>query len=708
MKQVFIRKGNVIVDEVPAPIVSADEALVHVYYSCISSGTELSGINRSGKPLYEKIIDNPQNIRKVLDLLKSKGLSKAISKVKNKVDIKTPTGYSAAGVVLEIGNNIKNIKVGDKVACAGAGIANHAEFIAVPENLIVRVPENLPLEHASTVTLGSIALQGVRRCNPQLGEFVVVIGLGIIGQLTAQLLQLSGCRVIGIDLEKRRIDKALHLGMDIGLNPIKVNILEEVINNTNGYGADSVIITAASASSEVINQAMEMCRKKGKVVVVGDVPLNIERKYFYEKELDLLISTSYGPGRYDEEYELKSCDYPYAYVRWTENRNMKEYISLLSENKINVKSLVERAYPVEEASKAYEELAKSNERHLIVLLEYNKDSVLQRKIITTKYEIKHDRNNIGVIGAGGFTQATHLPNLEKLSNIYRIYAICCKTGSNAERIARQYNAAYATTDYKEIINDNEIDMVIISTRHNLHAKIAIDAAKSGKSIFVEKPMALNEEELNALVAVLKKKKVPFMVGFNRRFSLFALKIKEAVSNRKNPMIINYRMNAGFVSKEHWINTEEGGGRNIGEACHVYDLFNYFTESEVSSINAFSINPKTEQFGSNDNFVATIKYKDGSVCNLVYTALGSKEIPKEQMEIYVDGKIIFLNDYKELYFFDSNGKSMIKGMQDKGQYDEFIKFGESIKNSSGYPVPLWQLIQATEISFEVEKQIDLNL
>jgi len=696
MKQVFIRKGNVIVDEVPAPIVSADEALVHVYYSCISSGTELSGIKRSGKPLYKKIIDNPQNIRKVLDLLKSKGLSKAISKVKNKVDVKTPTGYSASGVVLEIGNNIKNIKVGDKVACAGAGIANHAEFITVPENLIVRVPENLPLEHASTVTLGSIALQGVRRCNPQLGEFVVVIGLGIIGQLTAQLLQLSGCRVIGIDLEKRRIDKALHLGMDIGLNPIKVNILEEVINNTNGYGADSVIITAASASSEVINQAMEMCRKKGKVVVVGDVPLNIERKYFYEKELDLLISTSYGPGRYDEEYELKSCDYPYAYIRWTENRNMKEYISLLLANKINVKELIEEVYKIEEAPKAFESLRRVDNKPLIVLLEYNKDVYIKDRIVKTSYKIRHDRINVGIIGAGSFTREVHLPNLEKLEDFYNIGAICCKSGNNAKSLAEKFNAVYATTDYMEILKNKDIDMVLISTRHNLHSKIAIDAAKAGKAIFLEKPMALNDEELNKLTDILEKTRVPFMVGFNRRFSPFALKIKEIISNRVNPIVVNYVMNAGFIPKESWVQTEEGGGRNIGEACHIYDLFNFFTDSEVSEIK--------EQYISNDNFVATIKYKDGSVCNLVYTALGSKKAPKEKMEIYFDNKIIFLNDYKELSFFGISEKNIKTYIQDKGHFNELNKFAEAIKENSNYIIPLWQLIQATEISFEVEKQI----
>jgi len=704
MKQAFISKGKVIVDEVPAPLVSNNEVLVHVYYSCISSGTELSGITSSGKSLYKRVIDKPQNIKKVLDLLKNEGLSKTISKVKNKVDIKATTGYSASGLVLEVGSEVKNIKVGDKVACAGAGIANHAEFIAVPENLVTEVPGNLPLEYASTVTLGSIALQGVRRCKPQLGEFVVVIGLGVIGQLTVQLLKLSGCRVIGIDLEQRRIDKALSLGLDVGFNPIKVNVVEEVIKNTNGYGADSIVITAASGSSAVINQAMEICRKKGKVVVVGDVPLNIKRKYFYEKEIDLLISTSYGPGRYDEKYELKGHDYPYAYIRWTENRNMKEYLSLLSENKVNVKDLIEGIYKIEEAPKAFESLKSGANKPLIILLEYNKDLLIKDRIVKTSYETRHDRINVGIIGAGSFAKEVHLPNLKKLDDFYNINAICRKSGNNAKSLAEEFNAAYATTDYTEILKDDDIDMVLISTRHNLHAKIAMDAAKAGKAIFLEKPMALNVEELSELTDILEKTKVPFIVGFNRRFSPFALKIKEIINNRVNPIIVNYVMNAGFIPKDHWVHTEEGGGRNIGEACHIYDLFDFFTDSEVSEVKATSINPKTDQYGSNDNFISTIKYKDGSLCNLVYTSLGSREAPKEKMEIYFDNKIIYLDDYKKLDLFGINEKNIRTTKQDKGHINELDKFAVTIKENSNYLIPLWQLIQATEISFEVEKQI----
>jgi len=707
MKQVFVKKGNVLVGEVPSPGISNDEVLVQVYYSCISAGTELAGIKDSSKSLYRKALEKPKNVKKALKWLKDKGLSNTITRVKEKVDIKSIAGYSASGIVLKVGKNIKDIKIGDKVACTGAGISNHAEFIAVPKNLTAKIPGRLSIRNASTIALGSIALQGIRRCNPALGEFVAIIGLGIIGQLISQMLRLSGCRTIGIDLNKKRIEKAISLGLDSGINPDNVDVNSEMMRITGGYGVDSVIITAASSSSDniIINQAIEMCRKKGKVIIIGDVGLNIEREGFYRKELDLLISTSCGPGRYDEKYELKGCEYPYAYIRWTENRNMQEYLKLLSENKVRIDNLIEKVYPIEKALKAYDELKSGSSKPLIIILEYSKESLPETKVIINKYKVKGNKIGVGIIGAGNIVREIHLPNLERLSNIYTIIGMCSKTGSNAESTARKYKSVYATTNYRELLSDDSIDMIIISTRHNLHVQIAIEAAKAGKAIFLEKPMALDKEELTDLVAVLEKTKVPFMVGFNRRFSPFILIIKEVIKNRINPMIINYKMNAGFIPKEHWVHTEEGGGRNIGEACHIYDLFNYLTESKFNSVNSSSINPRTEQISSNDNFIATIKYKDGSVCNLIYTSMGSMEVSKEKMEIYFDNKIICLNDYKELNFFGLNKNGTRRSISDKGHYNELKFFGEGIiNNNTSYIIPLWQLIQATEISFKVEEQI----
>jgi len=708
MKQVFNKKGKIIVGEVPAPIAGDDEVLVQVYYSCISSGTEISVLKSQGRSLIKKALKKPQNIKKVLDMIRERGLADSVAKVKNKIDAKMQTGYSASGVVLEAGRNIYDFKPGDFVACAGAGMANHAEFISVPPNLTVKLPEGLSMKTASTVALGAIALQGVRRCSPEIGSYVVVIGLGILGQITSQILKVSGCRVLGIDIDENRINKAVSLGLYKGINAKSYNIVNEIIQNTNGFGADAVIITAASKSDSLINQSVEMCRRKGKVVIVGDVAINIKREEFYKRELDVLISTSYGPGRYDDDYEIKRFEYPYAYVRWTEKRNMDEYLKLASEKKLDIDALIEGTFPVESAEKAYEYI-KSDKRPLIVLLEYNPESKPENKIsFEYKAGAREGKINVGIIGAGSFTQDVHLPNLEKLKDIFNIYAICSKVGGEAESLAGQYKACIATTDYNQILKDAIVELVLVSTRHNLHAKISADALRAGKAVFVEKPMALNDSELLELKKIIEKTKMQYMVGFNRRFSPFSERIKEIIKNRTSPLLINYRMNAGYIPKEHWVHNEEGGGRNIGEACHIYDLFDFFTDSEFSSVSAHSVTPLSEQYLINDNFSTTIKYKNGSVCNLTYTSMGSKAAPKEQMDVYFDGKILYLNDYKELYLYDKDSKLLDRGKQDKGHLNELKSFGKYLKGDSrAQVIPLWQLIQATEISFEVEKQIKKN-
>ncbi len=794
MKQVFNKRGEIKVEEVPAPIAGNNEILVQVYYSCISSGTELSVLKSGGKSLLKKVIEKPQNIKKVLEMIREKGLLSSIGRVKNRIETATPLGYSAAGTVLETGKKVYDFKPGDRVACAGAGISNHAEFIAVPVNLAVKVPESLALESACTVALGAIALQGVRRSTPEIGNFVAVMGLGILGQITVQLLNISGCRVIGIDIDKKRIEKAKAFGLYKGLDAsVSGNIVEDVKRLTGGYGADTVIITAASSGEALLNQSVEMSRRKGKVVIVGDVLLNINREEFYKRELDILISTSYGPGRYDEDFELKGYKYPYEYIRWTENRNMLEYIGLLADEKLKVDSLIEAIFEVEDAVAAYESI-KAPDKPLIVILKYNEESVYSNRVdlrpdnivasnagtagadgtvgttgsngaaieggttgvagtsgttdasirtATTAGEdgavgtggsvgeggttgvagvvgapktdkgpirtntIPGGRINVGLIGAGSFTKDTHLPNLEKLKSIFNIYAVCSKEGSEAASIAGQYRASFSTTDYREILKNNDIGMVLITTRHNLHARITIDCLNAGKAVFVEKPMALNEQELDELVCAIEKTNMPFIVGFNRRFSPYAEAAKELVKNRVSPLIINYTMNAGFIPKEHWVHTEEGGGRNIGEACHIYDLFNYFTDSSVEYVNAFSITPTSGQFLLNDNFCATIKYHDGSVCSLIYTALGAKSAPKEKMEIYYDSKMISMPDYKELKLYDAAEKTIKKGVQDKGHLEELQRFGRSLlvlDKPQNQVIPIDQLVEATRVSFEVEKQI----
>jgi predicted dehydrogenase/threonine dehydrogenase-like Zn-dependent dehydrogenase len=706
MKQVFIRKGKVVVEEVPSPMISEDEMLVEIYYSCISAGTEVANIKASGRPLIKKVLEKPEDAGRVIKSIKKDGLISTVGKIVNRIETRHATGYSASGIIIDVGSNIKDFKKGDRVACAGIGIANHAEFIVAPKNLTVKVPKTLSLKEASTVALGSIALQGVRRCYPKIGESVLVVGLGIIGQLSVQFLKSSGCYVIGTDVDKKRIARAIKIGLDKGFDAKDSNIIEEVIRTTNGHGVDSVVITASSKDSSVINQAIKMSRKKGKVVIVGNVNMAIDRENFYEKELDLLMSTSYGPGRYDERYEKKGFDYPYAYIRWTENRNMQEYLNLLLKGKIDAGILIDGTYNIKNASAAYDVLNRPGSRPLIVILEYKKDKKPKSKIVIKDYKPEHERINVGIIGAGGFIKSVHLPNLKKIDNIFKINAICSKTGSNADSLARQYKAKYSTTDYRLLLDDKNIDLIIIGTRHDLHSKIALEAVGKGKAVFLEKPMSLNRKELMKLVKALEKKKTPFMVGFNRRFSPLIEKIKSYTDRRINPMIINYRVNAGFLPREHWAQNEEGGGRNIGEACHFYDLFNFFTGSRTDSIGAVSIGMATPQYGYNDNFVATIRYKDGSVCNLVYTSMGNQRAPKEKIDIYFDNKIIFLNDYKELSFLGINERDIRSRIQNKGLFEELLQFGNSLKNKEVKQIiPIWQLIQATEISFEVEEQLN---
>lgn len=708
MKQVLLKKGEVIIEEVPAPVVEDGTVLVQVGCSCISAGTEISGMDSSGEPLWKKAMKQPDKVKNVWKMLQTKGVSSTVDNIKSKVYASRQTGYSCSGVVVEVGENVSNIKAGDKVACAGAGYANHAEIVNVPRNLVVKVPESVSLELAATTTLGAIALQGVRRASPTLGETVVVLGLGILGQFTVQLLRVNGCRAIGVDINQERVELAKSLGMEMGIYPIE-DPVQGVFQLTHGFGADAVIVTAATKSDEVISQAFQMCRKKGRVVLVGDVGLNIKRSDIYTKELDFFISMSYGPGRYESNYEEKGLDYPISYVRWTENRNMQEYLRLLAEGRIQVKPLITKEYSIEQVSEAYRELKESVKKPLIVLLKYSltedqKASKFTRKVeMVTQPAKKQGRINIVIIGAGSFAKSVHLPNLQSLSKLYIIRAIVSATGSNAKETAKQFGAAYCTTDYRDVLTDDDVDMVMICTRHNLHTRMAVEAAKAGKAVFLEKPMALNQEELDGLVKVLQETKVPFTVGFNRRFSPAAMRAKELIKERQNPIIVNYRVNAGYIPPDHWVHSEEGGGRIIGEACHMFDLFNFFTESEVESVDVSAISPKTDHILPNDNFVATLKYTDGSVCTLIYTALGASEIGKEYIEIYCDNKTMTIDDFKEFKIYGAKQRGW-KGTQDKGHLKELEEFGCSICEGRPRPIPLDELIRATEISFIVARGV----
>lgn len=710
MRQAVVKKIGVELEEVPAPVLEVGSVLVRVVRSCISIGTDTSNVKDAGKSIVQRVVEKPQQVKKVMNMLSGNGLRRTINQVKQKLGEGKPIGYSAAGVVVEVHERETFFKVGDRVACAGAGVANHADYVLVPNNLVTKVPEALDFESASTVTLGAIAMQGIRRAKPTMGESFAVIGLGLLGQLTVQLLKANGCRVVGIDLDKDRNRLAAELGAHLTLCP------DDDVNNaiqsfSDNFGIDGVVITAASLSSDIVSQAFQMCRKKGRVILVGDVGLNLKREDFYKNEIDFLISSSYGPGRYDSNYEEKGLDYPISYVRWTENRNMQEYLRLLDEKSINVKPLIDEIVPIEKINDVYQGLLKNEKKPLAIILSYeSEDQKLVHKVKNTLVNKNRNLNGkikTAVVGAGNFAKGMHLPNLAKLKNQYALSAVVSRTGLNAKNTAASFESQYCTTEFADILEDDAIDFVVITTRHNLHADQALACLNVGKHVLLEKPMALNMDELNRFKDFYSdgfENKPILTVGFNRRFSPLIFKVKEFLSRREGPMIINYRMNAGFIDASHWVHGEEGGGRNIGEACHIYDLFLFLCESGVREVQASSISPLKEEYGKkNENFIATISFDDGSIATLTYTSLGSKKLSKEYMEIFFEGKSVVLDDYKSLSIFDGkHEKQLRENIQDKGQLNELKEIAKYLAEGRGFVIPFEQQIKGAEISFEIEK------
>lgn len=711
MLQAIVKKGTVIGEEIPAPQISKGEVLIKVVNSCISAGTEMSGVQISGNSIIKRAMNQPQNISKVINIVKEQGINKAYGKVMAELEGGKPTGYSISGIVIGVGEGINNFRIGDHVAAGGAGIANHAEYVSVPENLIVKMPLDMDFKEASTVTLGAIAMQGVRRANLKLGEFCVIVGSGILGLISAQLLRESGIRFAAIDMDDSRLNLAKEFGAELTINPKNENQLEAINNWTGGYGADVVLFTAATSSSEPLSASFQMCRKKGKVILVGVAGMNINRSDMYSKELDFKISTSYGPGRYDRNYEEKGIDYPYAYVRWTENRNMTEYLRLVKSKQIVLEKMIHKSYPIGEVTQAFQSLNCDGEKPLFVILDYGMPEPLEynsylthdRKIIINHNFVKKDIVNVAIIGTGGFATGMHLPNIKKLNDKYSLHAVVDKTGSKAQNIAKQYDAKYSTTDVNDVLADQDIDLVLITTRHDTHADLVHKGLNSGKHVFVEKPLATNQDELNKIKDYFKDNlvgKPVLFVGFNRRFSKYALEIKTHTDMRINPLIINYRMNAGFIPFDHWVH--EHGGRIVGECCHIIDLMTFLTNSKIMSISYESLNPANTKFSSQDNKSIVLKYNDGSICNIQYFAVGNKKFPKECMEIHWDGKTIVLDDYKLLKGFGEKIKVIKSKSQEKGHLEELVRLYDTLRGfNKEWPIELWDIIQTTEVSFLIK-------
>jgi len=620
-------------------------------------------------------------------------------------------GYSAAGEVIEVGEGITEFVPGDWVACAGAGQANHADFIAVKKNLVCRIPKGCSIQSAATTTIGTIALQGVRRASPQLGETVAVLGLGLIGQIAVQLLHANGCRVLGMDLDPQRIERAKACGLDDGATDAE-SFLRLIRDQTGGRGADRTIITAATKSNTVINQAMEITRPKGTVVIVGDVGLNVERAVFYRKEINLLMSTSYGPGRYDPVYEEDGRDYPFAHVRWTLNRNMQAYLDLIASGRIKVEPLIDRVVPINEAPAVYQELAKGSGRlPLGVLLQYPDDSrTLPEASDSTRITIRghkpvpSDRIRYALVGVGSFGTAMLVPAMERRKDRFWLRGVVSRNSSQGGNFARAHQVETFTSDLDDILQDPGFDLVVIATRHHEHATQVVRSLKAGKHVFVEKPLALTWNELDEVAETYNNMPEPplLMVGFNRRFSPAIRRLKEMLAARRGPLLINYRLHGGYIDLEHWVQGPQGGGRNLGEACHLYDLFRCLTNAPVLSIQASAIDPQALPYRRNDNFCAALTYEDGSLGNLVYTALGPKAgLTKERMEVFCDGEAYLLEDYKSLVRA-SDGKVLWSSTEpDKGHAEELSCFGDAIAEGGAAPIPFSQLVETTAVALQIE-------
>ncbi len=697
MKQVVqsYRTGELKVAEAPAPRVADGSLLVATRVSLISSGTERQLIDLAKASLAGKAMARPDLVRRVVRNIQRDGLQPTIEKVFAKLDTPIPLGYSLAGEVLEVGRRVRGVAVGDRLACAGAGLANHAEINAIPKNLTVAIPADVDDEDASFVTLGAIAMQGVRLAIPTLGERIVVMGLGLIGLLTVQLLKANGCRVLGFDPNAARVSLALELGADIAVSD---SLAEAVAGFTNGHGADAVILTASSKSSEPINVAAEISRLKGRIVVVGLVGMTIDREPFYKRELELKLSMSYGPGRGDPSYEQGGQDYPLPYVRWTEQRNMEAFLTLVADGKVTPKRLVTHRFAIAEAEKAYE-LMESGAPHLAILLTYPEAPTgpIKRSIRLGPPPPKSDGNRVAFIGLGNYAKGVLLPALKKASKV-ALTTVVTSTGVSAGHAGEKNGFAVIATDPAAALADPETDTIFVATRHDTHASLAAAALRAGKHVFCEKPLAINAEGLAEVIAAAHEATGILTVGFNRRCAPLLIEAKKALDPRSGPLVMLYRVNAGAIPGDSWIQRDEGGGRIVGEVCHFVDALTFLCGS--LPIEAQAITARDHA----DAVSILIRFADGSTGTIVYTSLGDQGVSKEYLEAFAAGRVVQLDDFRRLTI-TSGGKARVqKGAQNKGQRELVEEFLAATRGKRAAPISMAEIVAVTETTLAIEESL----
>jgi predicted dehydrogenase/threonine dehydrogenase-like Zn-dependent dehydrogenase len=721
MKQVFqdARTAEITISDVPAPKLLAGCVLVRTASSLVSAGTERASSEFASKNLLQKARMRPDLVREVLSKISRDGLLAAVSTVRSRLDQPSALGYSSAGTVTAIGEGITDINPGDRVACAGAGHAVHAEFACVPRLLVARIPsESVTFDEAAFTTVGAVALHGVRTGDAKLGDIVAVIGLGLLGQLTVQILKAAGCCVLGMDISADRANLALGLGAD-AVSTSAAAFQDLCRQHSGGNGADAVLIAAQSDSNDPVNLAGAVARNRAVVVAVGTVAMDIPRRFFYDKELDFRVSRSYGPGRYDATYEQKGIDYPIGYVRWTETRNMEAFLKLLADRKLDLRPLITHRFPVAQAHSAYDLITgKTHEAFLGVLITYPEAAdaaahinlVADERAINARPAATLNSVQIGFLGAGSFAISTLLPAIKQVGGSELIIAGAA-SGSHARHAAEKFGFRSCTTDDQEIVRHPDVNTVVIATRHNLHARQVTSALASRKHVFCEKPLCLNEIELDKIVeayndpahdAQSPNRRV-LMVGFNRRFAPLAIRMKSFLQEAREPLALHYRVNAGFLPKDHWLNDpQQGGGRVIGEVCHFVDFLCFLTGSSPVEVATRSL-PNPGHY-SNDNIVCSLRFADGSQGTISYLANGDKSYSKERIEVFGAGNVAVLEDFRRLELVRSGKKQVFRSLlrQDKGHRGEWAAFVSAIQSGAEAPIPLQEIVTTMLATFALEE------
>lgn len=691
------RTGALYLEHVPTPLCRPGGILVRTAFSLVSSGTERMKVDQARMSLIAKARSRPDKVRQVVESIRSVGLKETIQKVRERLDALTPLGYSLAGVVEEVGAGVDDLRIGDRVACAGEGVAMHAEFVSVPRNLCVRIPDTISMQDAAFSTVGAIALNGVRQGGVGLGDCVVVIGLGLVGLLAVQLLKAAGCKVIGIDVDPQKLQLARQCGADIAAARQDAGVEAVVLEATHGVGADAAYIAASTRSADPLELAGEILRDRGRVIIVGMVPIHADWQTYYSKELSVVMSRSYGPGRHDPAYEQKGVDYPIGYVRWTEGRNMEEFLRLVGSGTVSPSKLAPSVFKFADAPRAYRELHESPGRHAVgMLFEYSSSASMQRRITLPRTYLNGQLSagpiGIGLIGAGHFATATLIPALKKAPDA-RLISVCSAGGLSAASAARRHGFESCSTDYRELLSDPRIDAIVIATRHDTHARFVCEALAAGKHVFVEKPLALCHEQLESVIDARTGGAKLVMPGFNRRFSPLSAAVKSHFSGRNTPLEIVCRVNAGKVGGESWYeDPEQGGWRIISEGCHFVDLIQYLCGCRPIRVFAEMIGGGTPG-AQNPNCSTVIRMEDGSIATLVYVANGDTSTGKERIEVFGQNKSAVIENWKAAYLTAGGKTRKIRGAG-KGHSEEVAAFVRAIRSASEAAMPFEDAVAAT--------------